>query len=258
MAPAEGLERVAADALMILLHLAVALGHIREGNTDAALEALSGLARSAPADPSSAQGLYRNDALYWRARLGEAQGEREALRSAVKDYVKLLALLPDGHRRREVQVRLAGVAEPGRVLTPEEAREASRRNLELIGLALHAYAADNGGALPRTLFDLVGEYVTDPQVLLRPGRFPPSDVTASERRGGGGRIYEYTPGLRADALRPAGAARTPEGGPDWEVPVVVREPAVWGYLPGAGARGFRLVLGLDGAVRSVQEKMGQQ
>ena len=227
--PVPGLDRVAAEALMVLLHLAAALGHVREGDAPAALRALTELAEAGPAGSGT---LYAGEALYWRARLGEAQGERDASRSAAKDYVALLRVLPEGRRRREVQVRLAALSEPGRVLGPEEARAASRRNLERIGLALHAYAADNGGALPGEHFDLQGRYVTDASVFVRPGR----------RAEGGARIYVYTPRLRADVLKPP---RAPAGG-RWQVPVVVREPEAVG--------GERLFLRLDGAVRSVQEK----
>jgi hypothetical protein len=229
VAPVPGIDRVAGEALMILLHLAAALGHIREGDAPAALRALTNLAEAGPAGSGAP---YAGEALYWRARLGEVQGERDASRSAAKDYVELLGVLPEGRRRREVQVRLAALTEPGRVLGPEEARAASRRNLESIGLALHAYAADNGGALPDELFDLLGGYVTDASVLVRPGR----------RAEGGSRIYEYTPRLRADVLKPP---RAPAGG-GWGVPVMVREPVAVG--------GERLFLRLDGAVRSVQEK----
>ncbi len=235
MVPAPGLERLAADALIVLLHLAAALAQIREGDTGGALNSLTELAQSRPA---GSERPYAGEALYWRARLGEALGrggerEPDAARSAAKDYVELLSVLPEGRRRREVEVRLAALSEPGRVLSSEEARGASRRNLERIGLALHAYAVDNGGALPASLFDLVGEYVTDGALLVRPGR----------RADGGARVYEYTPGLRGDVLKPPRL----RPGAAWEVPVVVRELA-------AGPEGTRLVLGLDGAVRSVQEK----
>jgi hypothetical protein len=251
VAPTPGLERLAAEALIVLLHLAAALARIREGETNAALKALTELAQ---ATPGGSGNPYAHEALYWRARLAaevdRAKSDREARASARKDFRRLVAVLPEGRRRREVRVRLAALAEPGKVLGPDEARAASRRNLEILGLALHAYAADNGGALPETLFDLVGEYVTDPAVLVRPG----------PRGAGGARVYEYTPGLRADALRPP--ADDDEGGERWEVPVVVREP-VPGLLvardmttPGRG--GTRLVLGLDGAVRSVAEKVAAE
>ena len=75
MVPTPGLERLAADALIVLLHLAAALAHIREGDTGAALNALTELTQGGPA---VSEMPYGAEALYWRARLGEVQDEREA------------------------------------------------------------------------------------------------------------------------------------------------------------------------------------
>jgi hypothetical protein len=219
-----GLQRLAGEALVVLLQLAAALAGAREGDVPGAVRTLSQVVEASPSGP------YAEEALYWRARIAEVQPDLQARVSAANDYRELARRLPRGRRRSEALVRLAALTEPGRVLEADEAREASRRQLLRIGRALHDYAADHGGALPGALEDLLDDYVTDPAVLVRPGR----------RQDGGGLPYSYRPGVRADLRSALGQAG------DRGVPAVVGEPA---YVAG----GERLVLGLDGAVRSVQD-----
>ncbi len=243
MTPFPELQRLAHGALVVLLQLAAALAQVREGDVSEAVRALAGVVESAPAGPHAR--LYADEALYWRARLAGSQEDRAARAAAARDYIDLLRRLPAGRLRREVRVRLAELAEPGRLLTAAEASEASRRNLERIGRALHDYAADNGGRLPGAIEDLLGEHITDPQILVRPGA----------RADGGARAYGYRPGLRAD-LR---ATKT-DGGEEVAlhggVPIVAWERAL--RPDGKRKRGARLVLRLDGEVRSVQVTRGSE
>jgi len=227
MGPAEEFARLAGEMLVILLHIASAFAHLREADVESALRELSEVVAKTP------QGRYADEALYWRARIAEADGDREARAAAARDYLELLKRLPDGRLRREVRVRLAALAEPGRLLSAEEASEASRRRLERIGRALHDFAADHGGSLPGALEDLLDDYLTDPSLLVRPGPIG----------AGGSRPYAYAPGFRTD-LRPAESPRAPAatGG----LPVIVLEPE-------AAADGTRLALRLDGEVVTVRQ-----
>lgn len=229
------LQRAVREALAVLLQFAAALAQVREGNVPQAEQALAGVGQGASVNRETRR--YADEALYWRARLAESQPGIEARRAAARDYVVLLRRLPEGRMWREVRMRLAVLAEPGKFLTPEEARAASRGNLERIGRALHDYAADHAGRLPGALEDLLDEYVTDAERLVRPG--------AGED--GGGRVYAYRAGLRAElgvTTDELGAKVALAGG----VPVVVWEAVAAG--------GARLVLRLDGEVMSVQESGG--
>lgn len=212
-AGSEGLSRLAEGALSALLHLALALSYAARGNMPAAVQALSDLI------DSGGGGIAAEEALLWRAGLAEAGGN---FKQAARDYEAAVRRLPPGRRARVALLRLAALSEPGRNLTPEEALVASRSALGRIGSRLHDYAADHGGALPGALEDLLDGYVSDPQLLVRPGR----------RGEGGARPYVYRPGLRADLF--------PERG----LSFVAWEPV--------GRGGKRLALRLDGEVFPVQ------
>lgn len=233
-------QRAVSEALAVLLQLAAALAQVGGGNVPQAERALTGVVESAGSSSSRTGHArrYAEEALYWRARLAESQeGERgmEARGSAARDYVALLRRLSEGRLRREVRLRLAVLAEPGRFLTPERAQRASRRRLGRIGRALHDYAADHGGRQPGALEDLLDEYVTDVETLVRPGAW----------NDGGGRVYSYRAGLRADL-----GVTTSETGA--RVPLAAGVPiVVWETVAGAG--GARLVLRLDGEVVSLRQ-----
>ncbi len=244
------LQRLVGEALAVLLQLAAARAQGGQGGqSDVARsrEAWGIVARTAQVR------RHGDEALYWRARLAEAEEGREALpgaggasggadqsgidarMAAGTDYVALLRRLPKGRLRREVEVRLAALGRPGEFLSPDEVRAASRRNLARTGRALHAYAADHGGRLPRALEDLLGEYLTDPITLVRPGA----------GRRGGGRAYVYQAGIVAEidvaATGTSGPVKRAGG-----VPVVAWEPV-------AGDDGTRLALRVDGEVVRIQE-----
>lgn len=224
MVPAEELTRLAGEAVVVLLHVVAALAHLREGDVPTAIRELSEVIAAAPAPPAEAR--YAEEALYWRARIAQSMGTPEELRSAARDYLELLARLPDGRLRRQVRVRLAELAEPGKLMSEEEARKASARRLERIGRALHDYAVDHGLELPRALEDLLDGYISDPSILVRPGPVG----------SGGGRAYAYFYTPRADLK--------PQKG---ELPIVVAEPV-------ASAQGERLALRLDGQVVTLRSQ----
>lgn len=225
-------QRAVSEALVVLLQLSAALVQVRDGNVPSAAQALTGAVQAAP--DASRRNRYGDEALYWRARLAGTQTDLQARVAAGKDYIELLKRLPEGRLRREVRLRLAALSEPGGHLSAEEARKASAANLKHIGKALHDYAADHGGRLPGAFEDLLGDHVTDETVLVRPG----------SKAEGGGRAYVYHSGVRAElnaTTTESGAKVALSGG----VPVVVWEP-----LGGSEVR--RLILRLDGEVRSVQ------
>jgi len=222
------LARLAGDALVILLHLSAALSHLREGNVNAAVTGLTQVVDNA------LPGRYVDEAQFWRARIAESQDEPQARAAAVRDYVDMLKRLQKGPLEREIRARLAALTEPGRLLDPQQAAEASRRSLERIGRALHDYAADHGGEFPRALYDLLDGYLTDATVLVRPGK----------RLSGGARLYEYRPGLKSE-LRSAPDSNNAKAPKIDGVPVIVWEPA-------GDADGIRLILGIDGEVRNAK------
>lgn len=222
------ISRLAGDALVILLHMAAALSHLREGNVNSAVKGLSEIIDNA------VPGRYVNEAQYWRARTAESQDDLQAKVAAIRDYADLLKRLPDGSLKREVQLRLTALTEPGKLLSADEAADASLRSLERIGKALHDYAADNGGAFPDMLQDLMDEYVSDAALLVRPGT----------RKIGGARPYLYQGGLRAD-LRPSKDSQNEKALKVDGVCAIVWEPI-------ADAEGARLILCIDGDVRKAK------
>ncbi len=239
-AAAKEIAGLARDAMVVLVHVAAALSQMAMNDPETAAGELTVIVNRA------APGRYADEALYWRARIAGAQGNANARAAAAKDYAELLRRLPKGSRRREARVLLAAITEPGRVLTAEEAARQSARTLAKIGRALHAYAADHGRRLPGALHDLLDGYVEDAGVLVRPGR--------SEH--GGGRPYAYRPGLMAD-LKSQRESEDPSarvGYANATVPVVWEPVAV---ARAEGAAPTRLVLRLDGEVRSVQERRPQ-
>jgi hypothetical protein len=234
------------EALAVMLQLAAALAQVREGNVPQANQALTGVIGSAGTGVHARR--YAEEALYWRARLSESQPGDEAKVAAARDYLALVRGLPEGRLRREARLRLAILAEPGKHLTAAQALVASRWRLARIGRALHDYAADHAGRLPRALADLLDGYVTDAETLVRPG---PGRV-------GGARLYGYRPGLRAElgvTRTETGAAVTLAAG----VPVVVWEPlptVARAAAKGGASSRARLVLRLDGEVMSMQDTPG--
>jgi len=240
------LHRGVNEALAVMLQLAAALAQVREGNVPQANQALTGVIGSAGTGVHARR--YAEEALYWRARLSESEPGDEAKMAAARDYLALVRRLPEGRLRREAKLRLAVLAEPGKFLTAAQALAASRWRLARISRALHDYAADHAGRLPRALADLLDGYVTDAETLVRPGA----------GRVGGARLYGYRPGLRAElgvTRTETGAAATLAAG----VPVVVWEPVptvARAAAKGAAASRARLVLRLDGEVMSMQDTAG--
>ena len=236
------LQRGVNEALAVMLQLAAALAQVREGNVPQANQALTGVIASSGAGGHARR--YAEEALYWRARLNEAQPEAEAKTAAARDYLALVRRLPAGRLRREAKLRLAILAEPGKSFTAGQALAASRWRLARIGRALHNYAADHAGRLPGALPDLLDGYITDAQTLVRPG---PAGV-------GGARVYGYRPGLRAElgVIRTETGATVPLAG---GIPVLVWEPVSTAIRAAAGGRptSARLVLRLDGEIMSVQD-----
>jgi hypothetical protein len=226
---------MAGEALLVILQLAGALAQIQRGDVPDALRVLTAVAESA------GEARYAEEALYWRARLAEAQAGGDAGATAARFYVDLMNRLPAGRLRREASVRLAALTQPGRHLAPAEARLASRRNLQRISMALHDWAADNAGRLPRALEGLLDGYLSSALTFVRPGGLS----------GGGGRAYAYRPGLRAEI----GVTKTETGE---KVLLVGGVPAVvWEPVP--DAEGARLILRLDGEILVVREaREGQQ
>ncbi len=224
------LAKAVGEVLVLLLQISGALARVGQGDPQRAAQELTAVIRSAPA------GRHADEALYWRARIAESQDAREAKAAAARDYVDLLRRLPEGRMRRHVEVRLAALTKPGGLLSADEAREASTRNLARIGRALHAYAADHGGRLPGALEDLLGDYLSSALTLVRPG-------PAAE---GGGAVYLYRPGLIAEI----GVTRDASGE---DIPLAAGVPiVVWeASLDGAGGRS---VLRLDGEVMVVRPK----
>lgn len=228
---AEQVAGLAKEAMVALVHVAAALSQMVNQNPEAAANELTVVVDS--------RSEYADEALYWRARIAGAEAEPAARSAAAKDYVELLRRLPEGGRRREVQVLFAAMTEPGRVLSAEEARSLSMRNLEAIGRALHGYAADHGGRLPRALHDLLDGYVQDPAVLVRPGA----------REDGGGRPYAYRPGLTAELV-----AADQSGRPTYAAAGAAVAWETEAASPGGTGPKSRLVLLVDGRVRAVQEQ----
>jgi len=224
------LRKAVGEVLVLLLQISGALARVGQGDPQRAGQELTMIIRSAP------PGRHADEALYWRARIVEEQSGRGAKASAAKDYADLIRRAPEGRLRRLAQVRLAALRKPGALLTSEEAREASSRNLVRIGMALHAYAADHGGRLPEALDELLGEYLSNALTLVRPGR--PED--------GGGEPYLYQPGLAAEI----GVTRTETGG---KVQLVKGIPMV-AWEASVDAAGGRNVLRLDGEVMVIRSR----
>jgi hypothetical protein len=227
------LAKAVGEVLVLLLQISGALARVGQGDPQRAAQELTAVIRSAPA------GRHADEALYWRARIAEAQKGREAKAAAVRDYLDLTRRLPEGRMRRHVEVRLAALTEPGGLLTADEAREASTRNLAWIGRALHAYAADHGGRLPGALEDLLGEYLSSALTLVRPG-------PAAE---GGGAAYLYRPGLLAEI----GVTSDADGG---EIPLAAGVPIVV-WEASVETAGGGSVLRLDGEVMAFRPKAKQ-
>ncbi len=225
------LQRLTGQVVVVLLQISGALVRFGQGDAQRAANELTVVMEAAP------KGRYADEALYWRARIAESQDMQDAKVAAVRDYVELMRRLPDGRLRRSANVRLAALTEPGALLTADEARAASMKNLQRIGRALHAYAADHGGRLPGALDELLGDYLSSALTLIRPG---------CAARGGGGGPYLYRPGLAANI----GVTKTVAGE---DVPLAAGVPIVV-WEPSLDAAGGRAVLRLDGEVMVILPK----
>jgi hypothetical protein len=227
------LMKVVSEVLVLLLQISGALARVGQGDPKMAGQELTMIIRTAR------PGRYADEALYWRARITEAQEGQSAKISAAKDYADLIRRLPKGRLRRLAEVRLAALRKPGALLTADEASKASRINLVRIGRALHAYAADHKGQLPGDLNELLGEYLSSALTLIRPG-------SAAD---GGGVPYLYRTGLVAEI----GVTKTQTGGKVKlirGVPMIVWEASV-------DAAGERTVLRLDGEIMVIRSKPKQ-
>lgn len=224
----EAVRKLATEMVLILSQLLAAFGQLGTGDVNRADATLTEFIRTSNSEH------YVNEALYLRTRIrsikNEVEQDKAQLRQIGEDYSNLIKHLPDGMAKNRARMELAMLAESGKYLSPTARLRASRRNLKIIGRALHSYAADNRGALPKTLADLMDEYITDVSVLIQPG---PKDAGYSVP-------YEYTPNLIAEILTNRDAMGKPANGIGG-IPIIVFEKT-----PSNADK--RLLLRIDGEI----------